>query len=215
MGVMVLGILALHLSGNALAEDLVTRQLRDEARAWQSKDRDDLAADTWSRLLIGSPQHGEAMVSLGLIAARAGDMVSAREWYVRASRLKTAPADLGKLAAVLPAAGGADVPAPPVTAAVAPEPPADKQPPAPKLPPKVKVPKASKSAKTPKTTPSSPKPSSPAKVSVEPAPVVVPAVVQVTPIVTPVPTPIPEPQTQAVAPPKPRPSKALPYFPPL
>lgn len=192
-----LGLLLQQPLGVAAADDLVTSQLRDEARLWQSKDRDDLAADAWNRLLLGSPRHGEALVSLGLIMARSGDTVGAKEWYVRASRLKSPPPDLGKLAAAVDMAHADEAQAEPVPVAIALEP-TQKPRPAPK--PRVKA-----SAHTAKLK-------SESKAVVLAAPVVVaPAAVQVTPIAT----PMPETQVAPPAPPKPRPSKALPYFPPL
>jgi len=87
--------------GVAQADDLATSQMVDEARQWHSKYRDDLAADSWQRLLISKPQHGEALVSLGLIQALSGDVVHARELYARASRLKPPPPRLASLAAAL------------------------------------------------------------------------------------------------------------------
>ena len=209
----VLGMLLQQPLWVAAADDLVTSRLRDEARLWQSKDRDDLAAEAWSRLLIGDAQHGEALVSLGLIMARSGDMVAAKEWYARASRLQRPPADLDTLAAAVgllhtKEAALAHVPL------VVSSTPVVKPQPAPKPRAKPSAPRTS----APKTVAPLATVNSAQKAAVvaspAPSPAVVP-VVPVTPIVTPVVTPVPEAKPQEPAPPKPRPSKALPYFPPL
>ena len=42
------------------ADDLFTSQLVDEARVWQNKNRNDLAADAWRKLLVMEPRHPEA-----------------------------------------------------------------------------------------------------------------------------------------------------------
>jgi hypothetical protein len=82
-------------------DDLMTSQIVDEARTWQQKGRDDLAADAWHRLLVTTPQHGEALVSLGLIMAKSGDMAQAKALYARASRAKVLSAAMSKLASAV------------------------------------------------------------------------------------------------------------------
>lgn len=214
----VLGLLLLQGLGAYAAGDLVGRQLRDEARMWESKDRDDLAAEAWSRLLLGDPQHGEAMVSMGMINFRSGDIAGARQWYARASRLRTAPLELGKLAGALASAQPDDVqPAPaPVVASpvVASKPVRERKPRK-----KAAVEKDTAAVATPKPPPkaaalsSPPVQASPQVVPVVPTTAAPPTAV-VTPV-APVVTPVPVAPAQEPAPPKPRPSKALPYFPPL
>jgi hypothetical protein len=217
----VLGLLLLQGQGGYAAGDLVGRQLRDEARMWETKDRDDLAAEAWNRLLLGDPQHGEAMVSLGMIHFRAGDLATARQWYTRASRLRAVPRDLGKLASALAPAQTDEVPL--VSEPVVHKPIVSAKPVRERKPRKKSADeqdattpvKQKSSRKTAAMPPSSvlPPPSVP---SVPPVPMVpmlpmAAPVIPVAPVVTPAPAvPLPEP-----VPPKPRPSKALPYFPPL
>jgi hypothetical protein len=83
------------------ADDLFTSQLVDEARVWQNKNRNDLAADAWRKLLVMEPRHPEALVSLGIIEARSGNMAAAEELRAKASRLPKPPAGLARLARML------------------------------------------------------------------------------------------------------------------
>lgn len=83
------------------ADDLMTSQLVDQARQWQQKDRDDIAAELWRKLLRADPGHGEALVELGLIEARADRHGEAQALYARATRLSPAPRKLGRLSAAL------------------------------------------------------------------------------------------------------------------
>lgn len=86
------------------ADDLMTSQLVDQARQWQQKDRDDIAAEIWRKLLRTDPSHGEALVELGLIEARMDRRDEARNLLERAVRLRPAPRGLGRLSAALAAA---------------------------------------------------------------------------------------------------------------
>jgi cellulose synthase operon protein C len=197
--VVLLGLLLLPPLGALAADDLVTSQLRDEARLWQSKDRDDLAADAWNRLLLGSPQHGEALVSMGLIMARSGDRVAAKEWYARASRLKSSPPDLAKLAAAVGLVQANEVSLASAPAVVVYESATEPRPvPQARTKPRAKA--AAPQADTPKA-----KVKALPKLSTQPAPVVVATMPQAQA----------QTQVEPPGPPKPRPSKALPYFPPL
>ncbi|WP_158598102.1 tetratricopeptide repeat protein [Noviherbaspirillum saxi] len=83
------------------ADDLISSQMADQARTWQQKDRDDLAAEIWRKLLRTDPRHPEALVRLGMIEARAGNTREAEALYNRARRLPTPPAGLQELAAAL------------------------------------------------------------------------------------------------------------------
>lgn len=83
------------------ADDLVSSQLVDEARQWEAKGRDDLAADVWQKILISNPQHGEALVNLGLIKAQEGNLDEAQRLYSHARKLRKAPSGLSKLTAIL------------------------------------------------------------------------------------------------------------------
>jgi tetratricopeptide (TPR) repeat protein len=83
------------------ADDLVTSQLVDEARNWQQKDRDDLAADVLRKLLRINPGHPEALVRLAGIEARAGNLREAEALYERAVKLSPAPRGLPEVQALI------------------------------------------------------------------------------------------------------------------
>lgn len=83
------------------ADDLMSSQLADEARQWQQKDRNDIAADLWRKLLRADPMHPEALVKLGLIEVRAGNIQEAEVLHSRASQLAAQPAGLFELSAAL------------------------------------------------------------------------------------------------------------------
>ena len=99
-------ILTSFLSQVSAADDLLSSQLVDEARQWQEKDRDDMAASVWRKLLRSVPQHPEALVNLGLIEARAGNRKEAQSLWTRASQLKAPPARLSELTAALKVSQG-------------------------------------------------------------------------------------------------------------
>lgn len=80
------------------ADDLITRQMADEARMWQQKDREDLAANIWRRLLITEPRHRQALVQLGIIEARSGNLAAAESLYARARRSSPPAPELAALA---------------------------------------------------------------------------------------------------------------------
>ena len=83
------------------AEDLITSQFVDQARHWQYKDRDDLAADIWRSVLRADPEHGEALVKLGLIEARNNNRDDAQRLLEHASHVRPRPAGLAALIAAL------------------------------------------------------------------------------------------------------------------
>lgn len=87
-------------------DDLMASQLVDQAREWQQKDRDDIAAELWRKLLRANPKHAEALVQLGVIEARAGNVKEAGALYDRASKLTKPPAGLSELALAIGAAKG-------------------------------------------------------------------------------------------------------------
>ena len=105
MGKMVSFMLALMLGvlphASWSADDLMASQWVDQAREWQLKDRDDLAAELWRKLLRADPKHPEALVKLGVIEARAGNLREAQELYARAIRLPKPPAELRQLSAAI------------------------------------------------------------------------------------------------------------------
>ena len=94
-------VLTLWLPFSSHADDLFTSQLVDEARVWQKKNRSDLAADAWRKLLVIEPRHPEALVSLGIIEARSGNIAAAEELRAKASRLPKPPAGLARLSGML------------------------------------------------------------------------------------------------------------------
>lgn len=93
-------LLCFHAAG-ICADDLLTSQMVDEARLWQSKGRSDLAINTWRRILITHPDHVEALSNTGLIQAKAGNLPEARELYQRAKRQGKPHAALTRLEALL------------------------------------------------------------------------------------------------------------------
>jgi tetratricopeptide (TPR) repeat protein len=88
----------------AAGDDLQSVQMVDQARQWQRKNRDDLAADVWRRLLLIDPKHAEAIVKLGSIEAHAGNLAEAEALYDRAAQLAPRPPGLKELSAALDAA---------------------------------------------------------------------------------------------------------------
>jgi hypothetical protein len=56
------------------AADLETSQMVDQARQWQQKGRDDLAAESWRKLLRFDPKHPEALARLGAMEARTDNL---------------------------------------------------------------------------------------------------------------------------------------------
>lgn len=86
------------------AEDLLTSQMVDEARVWQSKGRLDLAEDIWRRLLITNARNGAALVGLAQIQIKAGRLDEAQALLARAARLTPSPAALASATSQLRAA---------------------------------------------------------------------------------------------------------------
>lgn len=83
------------------ADDLMASQLVDQARQWQQKNRDDIAAEIWRKVLRTDPSQGEALVELGLIEARANRREEARALLERANRIRPKANKLDRLAAAL------------------------------------------------------------------------------------------------------------------
>lgn len=94
--------LAFGTGGAAWAQaDGAVRQLTEQALYWQKKGRDDRAAEAWEKLLRVDPGHGQALVALGLIAARGGRLADAADYYSRAAALPRPPARLAELRALV------------------------------------------------------------------------------------------------------------------
>jgi predicted Zn-dependent protease len=83
------------------ADDPGVQKLVDQARYWQQKKRDDLAAEAWRKLLRFDPENAQALIALGSIEAGLGNEKEAQELYQRAKALKTAPAGLAELETAL------------------------------------------------------------------------------------------------------------------
>lgn len=100
----------------AAGDDLITSQWVDQARYWQQKNRDDIAADLWRKLLRTDPKHLEALIKLGTIEARAGNLSEAEALYNRATQLATPAAGLSELSRAITAAKGLRKDLPPPSA---------------------------------------------------------------------------------------------------
>ena len=85
------------------ADDLIGSELVHEAREWQQKNRDVLVSDLWRKLLRFNPQHPEALIQLGGIEVRAGNLRAADELYNRANQLAKPPVGLNQLSTALKA----------------------------------------------------------------------------------------------------------------
>ena len=83
------------------ADDPLAQRLIDQARYWQQKNREDLAADAWRKLLRAVPNHPMALIQLGAIEARAGHFKEAEELHARAAALTPPPPGLGELETAL------------------------------------------------------------------------------------------------------------------
>lgn len=75
----------------------MSSQLVDQARYWEQRDRNDIAANLWRKLLRTDPEHPEALLKLGLIEARSGNIKEAKAIYNRATRLEKPPVGLNQL----------------------------------------------------------------------------------------------------------------------
>ncbi len=107
-----LGCLTLTLAAQvapALAsDDLETSQMVDQARQWQQKRRDDLAAEIWRKVLRFDPKHPEALAKLGAIEASAGNLPpSTPPPFLATNRKASTPA---KLPSSAPSRSKASVP---------------------------------------------------------------------------------------------------------
>jgi tetratricopeptide (TPR) repeat protein len=83
------------------ADDSSVQKLIDQARYWQQKKRDDLAAEAWKKLLRTDPNHPLALVQLGSLEALAGHSKEAEELYQRAKALNPQPVGIGELETAL------------------------------------------------------------------------------------------------------------------
>lgn len=96
-------LIATHLGA---ADDLYNSQIADQARLWQQKNRDDLAASLWRKLLASDPKHSEALIKLGIIEARAGNVGEAEALLRRATQSNAASLRLQDLSDAIKSAKG-------------------------------------------------------------------------------------------------------------
>ena len=94
-------VLAMALLPATAADDATVQKLVEQARYWQQKKRDDLAADAWRKLLRTDPDNPLALVQLGTIEASLGNTKEAEELYQRAKGLKAVPLGLTELETAL------------------------------------------------------------------------------------------------------------------
>lgn len=94
-------MLAMALLPATAADDATVQKLVEQARYWQQKKRDDLAADAWRKLLRADPDNPLALVQLGTIEASLGNTKEAEELYQRAKGLKAVPLGLTELETAL------------------------------------------------------------------------------------------------------------------
>lgn len=88
------------------ADDLYSSQIADQARLWQQKNRDDLAANLWRKLLASDPKHAEALIKLGIIEARSGNVGEAEALLRRATQSGAASIRLQDLSDAIKSAKG-------------------------------------------------------------------------------------------------------------
>lgn len=105
-------VLMLALPAHA-SDDLYASQIVEQARQWQQKNRDDLAADLWRKLLMSDPVHPEALIRLGIIEAHAGRPGQAEALLHRAMQLRPAPGGLQDLSDAIKTTRGTAAEAPP------------------------------------------------------------------------------------------------------
>jgi cellulose synthase operon protein C len=74
-----LPVTALPVPATNEAQEVLVQQ----ARYWQARERPDLAAEAWQRLLQSNPAHEEALYQLGLLAAGRGDSAAATRYLER------------------------------------------------------------------------------------------------------------------------------------
>ena len=86
--------LATLVAPTLAADDLETCQMVDQARHWQQKRRDDLAAEVWRKVLRFNPKHPEALAKLGAMEAQAGNLPPPPPPVVAPTQKPSVPAKL-------------------------------------------------------------------------------------------------------------------------
>jgi cellulose synthase operon protein C len=79
----ILGLLITSISHPAWAQDNTSRMLLEQGRFWQTHHKPDLAAQTWSKLLLTDPNQSEALYGMGLIAVGKQQFSQARDYLAR------------------------------------------------------------------------------------------------------------------------------------
>jgi cellulose synthase operon protein C len=95
-GVALTAIICALLAGTAHAAlDPAQKALEEQGRYWEDRNQPERASEAWQKLLQSSPQNPEALLHLGLLAARTGQEQKARAY---AARLKEAEAGSAEVA---------------------------------------------------------------------------------------------------------------------
>ncbi|WP_322028834.1 cellulose biosynthesis protein BcsC [Paraburkholderia sp. J76] len=79
----VLGLLLTSVSHPAWAQDASSRMLLEQGRYWQTHDKPDLAAQSWSKLLLTDPKQPEGLYGMGSIAVGKKQFSVARDYLTR------------------------------------------------------------------------------------------------------------------------------------
>ncbi|WP_321945740.1 cellulose biosynthesis protein BcsC [Paraburkholderia sp. J10-1] len=79
----VLGLLLTSVSHPAWAQDASSRMLLEQGRYWQAHDKPDLAAQSWSKLLLTDPKQPEGLYGMGSIAVGKKQFSVANDYLAR------------------------------------------------------------------------------------------------------------------------------------
>ncbi|MCX5539157.1 cellulose synthase subunit BcsC-related outer membrane protein [Paraburkholderia sp. CNPSo 3076] len=79
----VLGLLLTSVSHPAWAQDASSRMLLEQGRYWQAHDKPDLAAQSWSKLLLTDPKQPEGLYGMGSIAVGKKQFAVAKDYLAR------------------------------------------------------------------------------------------------------------------------------------
>ncbi|WP_322045642.1 cellulose biosynthesis protein BcsC [Paraburkholderia sp. J67] len=79
----ILGLLLTSFSHPVWAQDATSRMLLEQGRYWQAHDKPDLAAQSWSKLLMTDPKQPEGLYGMGLIAVGKRQFSVANDYLAR------------------------------------------------------------------------------------------------------------------------------------
>ncbi|HKR39686.1 MAG TPA: cellulose synthase subunit BcsC-related outer membrane protein [Paraburkholderia sp.] len=79
----VLGLLLTSVSHPAWAQDASSRMLLEQGRYWRAHDKPDLAAQSWSKLLLTDPKQPEGLYGMGSIAVARKQFAVANDYLTR------------------------------------------------------------------------------------------------------------------------------------